>query len=61
VLEAFVQGGGLTAEERDGIVGAVGAMAGRPIRIADMIPPSWQPYIMGRAAVEAAGYFGSRE
>jgi hypothetical protein len=36
-------------------------MAGRPIRIADMIPPSWQPYIMDRATVEAAGYFGSRE
>jgi hypothetical protein len=61
VLEAFVQGGGLTAEERDGIVGAVGAMAGRPIRIADMIPPSWQPYIMDRATVEALGYFGTRE
>jgi hypothetical protein len=60
VLEAFVQGNGLTAEERDGIVGAVGAMAGRPIRIADMIPPSWQPYIMDRATVEALGYFGGK-
>jgi hypothetical protein len=58
VLEAFVQGGGLTAEERDGIVGAVGAMAGQVVRIADMIPPSWQPYIMNRATVEALGYFG---
>jgi hypothetical protein len=57
VLEAFVQGGGLTAEERDGIVGAVGAMAGQVVRIADMIPPSWQPYIMDRASVEALGYF----
>jgi hypothetical protein len=60
VLEAFVQGGGLTAEERDGIVGAVGAMAGQVVRIADMIPPSWQPYIMNRATVEALGYFGGR-
>jgi hypothetical protein len=57
VLEAFVQGGGLTAEEREGIVGAVGAQAGKAVRIADMIPPSWQPYIMDRASVEAAGYF----
>jgi len=57
VLEAFVQGGGLTAEERDGIVGAVGAQAGKVVRIADMIPPSWQPYIMDRATVEALGYF----
>jgi hypothetical protein len=58
VLEAFVQGNGLTAEERDGIVGAVGSQAGQVVRIADMIPPSWQPYIMDRATVEAAGYFG---
>jgi hypothetical protein len=58
VLEAFVQGNGLTAEERDGIVGAVGTQAGQVVRIADMIPPSWQPYIMDRATVEAAGYFG---
>jgi hypothetical protein len=58
VLEAFVQGGGLTAEERDGIVGAVGLMAGQPIRIADMIPPSWKEYIMDRAKAEADGYFG---
>jgi hypothetical protein len=57
VLEAFVQGGGLTAEERDGIVGAVGSQAGKVVRIADMIPPSWQPYIMDREQVEAAGYF----
>jgi len=58
VLEAFIQGGGLTAEERDGIVGAVGSQAGKVVRIADMIPPSWQPYIMDRASVEALGYFG---
>jgi len=57
VLEAFVQGGGLTAEEHDGIVGAVGSQAGKVVRIADMIPPSWQPYIMDRASVEALGYF----
>jgi hypothetical protein len=57
VLEAFVQGGGLTAEEREGIVGAVGSQAGKVVRIADMIPPSWQQYIMDRASVEAAGYF----
>jgi hypothetical protein len=57
VLEAFVQGGGLTAEEREGIVGAVGSQAGKVVQIADMIPPSWQPYIMDRASVEALGYF----
>jgi len=57
VLEAFVQGKGLTAEEMQNIVGDVGSKGGQVVRIADMIPPSWQPYIMDRASVEAAGYF----
>jgi hypothetical protein len=58
VLEAFVQGGGLTAAERDGIVGAVGAMAGQVVRIADMIPPSWHQYVLTREGAAALGYFG---
>jgi hypothetical protein len=58
VLTVFVENQGLTQEEMDGIVGAVGSQAGQVVRIADMIPPSWQPYIMDRATVEAAGYFG---
>jgi hypothetical protein len=58
VLTVFVENQGLTREEMDGIVGAVGSQAGQVVRIADMIPPSWQPYIMDRATVEAAGYFG---
>ena len=58
VLEAFVQGGGLTQEEADGIVGAVAAMAGQTVRIADMIPASWQQYVMTREAAAALGYFG---
>jgi hypothetical protein len=58
VLTVFVENQGLTQEEMDGIVGAVGSQAGQVVRIADMIPPSWQPYIMNRATVEAAGYFG---
>jgi hypothetical protein len=60
VLEAFVQGNGLTQEEMDGIVGAVAAMAGQVVRVADMIPDSWQQYVMDRATVEALGYFGGR-
>jgi hypothetical protein len=60
VLEAFVQGGGLTAEERDGIVGAVGSQAGKVVRIADMIPPSWQQYIRTREEAAALGYFGGK-
>ena len=57
VLTAFVQGGGLTQEELDGIVGAVGAMAGNVVQLRDFIPKSWQPYIMSKEQAEAAGYF----
>jgi hypothetical protein len=58
VLQAFVDGGGLTLEEMQGLVGAVAAMAGNTIKIADMIPPSWQQYVMTREAAAALGYFG---
>jgi len=58
VLTAFVQGGGLTQEELDGIVGAVQQSAGHTVRIVDMIPQSWQPYVMDRDQAKAAGYFG---
>jgi hypothetical protein len=35
-------------------------MAGQVVRVADMIPDSWQQYVMDRATVEALGYFGGR-
>jgi len=57
VLTAFVQGGGLTQEELDGIVAAVGAMAGQVVQLRDFIPQSWQPYIMSKEQATAAGYF----
>jgi hypothetical protein len=56
VLAAFVQGKGLTQEELDGIVGAVQAMAGQTVQIRDMIPASWQPFVMTREQATAAGY-----
>lgn len=59
VLDAFVYGGGITEQERDGIVNAVRIHAGSIVQIADLIPASWQPYIMTREQVEAAGYFQS--
>lgn len=60
VLQAFVDGQGLTAEERDGIVADVGvaAQTGATVRLADMIPDSWQPFIRTKAEAEALGYFG---
>lgn len=61
VLAAFVAGGGLTQAELDGIIGAVQAMAGQTVRIVDMIPASWQPYIMTREQATEAGYFEAVE
>jgi hypothetical protein len=58
VLQAFVDGGGLTLEEMQGLVGAVAAMAGNTIKVAAMIPDSWQPYVMTREGAAALGYFG---
>ncbi len=58
VLTAFVQGGGLTQDELDGIVAGVQQAAGHTVRIVDMIPASWQPYVMDRESAKAAGYFG---
>lgn len=58
VLQAFVDGNGLTLAEMQGLVGAVAAMAGQTVRIADMIPASWQPYILTRETAAALGYFG---
>lgn len=60
VLQAFVQGGGLTQAELDSIVADVGvaAQTGATVRIADMIPASWQKYIHTREAAERLGYFG---
>jgi hypothetical protein len=57
VLSAFVDGGGLTQEELDGIVGAVTSMAGQTVQIRDMIPQSWQQYVMTREQAQSAGYF----
>lgn len=57
VLDAFVSGGGITIDERDGIVSAVQTHAGQIVQIADLIPASWQPYIMTKEQASAAGYF----
>lgn len=58
VLQAFVDGNGLTVEEMQGLVGAVAAMAGQTIKVAAMIPQSWQQYVMTREGAAALGYFG---
>ena len=57
LLGVFVRAGGLTQEEADGITAAIGQVRGRKVRVADFIPPSWQPYIMSKEQATAAGYF----
>jgi len=57
VLQITVDDGALTAEELNGIVGAVQAMAGKVVNLIDFIPQSWQPFVMTKEQADQAGYF----
>ena len=46
----------LTQAEADGLAVAIVASAGSRITVANMIPASWQPYVMSQAQAIAAGY-----
>lgn len=46
----------LTAAEAQGIVAAVHAMAGKRVDVSDLIPASWQPYVMDYATALATGW-----
>jgi hypothetical protein len=59
VLQAFVDGGGLTTEEVQDILDAVQVMAGEVVLVKDFIPPSWQPYVMTKEQAIAGGWFDS--
>jgi hypothetical protein len=56
VLQAFVDGGGLTEEEVGQILAAVQFMAGESVKLVDFVPPSWRPFVMSRQQVIDAGY-----
>lgn len=56
LLNVFVANNGITKEEADGIKQAVAAMVGNEVRLADMVPQSWQPYILTVEQAIAAGY-----
>jgi len=58
VLTVFVENQGLTQAEFDKLLGDVQSGAGQVVRIAEVIPDGWKPYIMDRATIEALGYFG---
>lgn len=56
LLAIFVANNGITQAEADGIKQAVAGMVGQQVRLAGMIPPSWQPYILTVEQAQAAGY-----
>lgn len=56
LLGVFVANNGITKEEADEIKRAVAAMVGNEVRLADMVPQSWQPYILTVEQAIAAGY-----
>lgn len=61
LLNVFVANNGITQAESDGIKQAVGGMVGKEVRLADMVPPSWQPYILTVEQARAAGYIEPAE
>ena len=56
VLSPFVAQQQLTQVELDGIVGSIGQLGGKDVRIVDLIPPSWQPYVMDKEAAKSQGW-----
>jgi hypothetical protein len=59
MLDVFVANEGLTKQEAGGLKATIPLLRGQAVRIADVIPASWQPYIMTRQQAEAAGYLRS--
>jgi hypothetical protein len=61
LLDIFVANNGITKEESDGIKQAVAGMVGQTVRLADMVPPSWQPYILTVEQAIDQGYIPQPE
>jgi hypothetical protein len=57
LLAVFVSDGALSQPEADGIVAAVQANAGRKVRVADFIPPSWSEWTLTHEQMVAGGWF----
>jgi len=56
LMAVFVADGALSQVEADGIVSAVQANAGKLVRIADFIPPSWSPYVLTHQQMVDGGW-----
>jgi hypothetical protein len=57
MMEVFVADQAITQEEANGIVGAVQAMSGQRVRIADFIPPSWSGNVFTAEEMQEQGWF----
>lgn len=56
VLTPFVQQQQLTQEELDNIITAIGQLSGQEVQIINLIPPSWQPYVMTKEQAITLGW-----
>lgn len=61
VLSPFVSQGQITQAELDAIVGAISMLGGQRFRPADMIPPSWQQYVLTKEQAIEQGYIPQPE
>ena len=61
VLSPFVSQGQITQGELDAIVAAVSSLGGQRFRPADMIPESWQQYVLTREQAIQQGYIPQPE
>lgn len=59
LLDPFVQLGNLTEQEVSGLVAGLSAAQGQRVMVADLIPPSWQPYMMDRQAAISQGWIAN--
>jgi len=57
LLAVFVADNALTQEEADGIRASVVANAGKLVRVADFIPPSWSAYVLTTEQMSDGGWF----
>jgi hypothetical protein len=53
--------GQIAKPELDAIVGAVSMLGGQRFRPADMVPPSWQQYVLTRDQAIEQGYIPKPE
>ena len=61
MLAVFVDDEAITQQEADGIVAAVPMIAGTSVKVIDLIPASWSPYVLTYDEMDAEGWFPVQE